>query len=680
MPVEIFQLGAVTASLILIYILPWIPIAYYLYREEDWPGIILTSFAVGCCLQSILGLLWTHLVGAWPYGEIVVLGIFWILSLGWSWSRIRREGKVVFPQFFRQYHLIVFFILLAAFFVRSIHPLQVAYLGQSDAYTHLNYLHNIVDQGRLVNPIYPPGFHWILALPVLIFSLDPYWVARHGGAFFAVGLVLGIFVFLDRFFSRRAAIFGSFCAACFPPMTLLMKTGVGVFANQFGLFLLPVIFFLYVICISPKLKKSGRGSLLLLSLCGLASTVPMLLLHVFLVMGLERFVSLVRRGAPWFRDTLRVVCIVLPAACLLLFHVTQVGPGQRFKTANILMDAGAVKQPLAEKVTNKIKLESVKYDPAKQKIAVLVAESPYSKLLLDYFSFKRLGFGDDILNGLGWVLITIFTGFIIYGLVFNLAGFLVLGLWGWLTSLQAATGFLQFSSYQREGWSLLIAVCCMSGTLASIIFCFGRNNRILKLGVGAFMLNIFVYACLHPPQHEAISSSAENDIVLTARFLGGDKESRIRFCKGGNSPLCTLKNELDSNLPIVIMTRHLVGWRNQGKIIANILPPSSNIKSIAVGNRFKEPPFQIGKQYVVFVDRYRKVDAGKVVTAFAMVARGQVEATMRNIRHLYSGNSYLLEIVNNLDEQKWNVKNLIFSDDLTVFVVKPRHDQFLKGE
>ena len=675
----IFQLGAVTASLIFLYILPWIPIASALYQEEDWPAIVLISLVVGCTLQAVLGLLWTHLVGAQPYGEVVVLSGFWIFLLSWSWARVKKANKGIFPQFFKQYHLIVFFILLTAFWVRSIHPLQVAYLGQSDAYTHLNYLHNIVDQGRLVNPVYPPGFHWILAFPVLVFSLDPYWIARYGGAFFAVGLVLGIFVFLDRFFTRRAAIFGSFCAACFPPMILLMKTGVGVFANQFGLFLLPVIFYLYVICVSPGTRKTKSGSLLLFTLCGLSSTVPMLVLHVFLVMSLERFVSLISRETPWLRDTFRVFCIVIPATCLLLFHVTQVGPGQRFQTANILMDAGAGKQPLVEKVTNKIKFEAVKYDSVKQKVAVFIAESPYFRLLLDYLSLKRKGFGNDLLDGLGWTLFAIFIGFIVYGIAVNRVGFLVLGLWGWVTCMQAATGFLQFSSYQREGWSLLIAVCCMSGIFASIIFHLVRNSRIVEVGVGVGMLSVFTYACLHPPQHQAISSSAENEIVRVTRFLGQYNGHRSQVCQDKKSALCILENELDRNLPLVIVTRPLVGWRNQGEIIANILPASSNIKSIAVGNRFKAPLFQPGKQYVVFVDRYKKMDPGQIVTAFAMVARDQVEATMKNIRHLYTGNSLLLESVNDLDKQKWVVKSVLFPDDLTVYVVKPKHDESFKG-
>lgn len=74
-------------------------------------------------------------------------------------------------------------ILIIAFAVRSLHPLQSAALGQSDAYTHLHYLRHLAEHARIFNIVYPAGYHWLLALPVLVFGLDPYIVVRFAGAF-----------------------------------------------------------------------------------------------------------------------------------------------------------------------------------------------------------------------------------------------------------------------------------------------------------------------------------------------------------------------------------------------------------------------------------------------------------------------------------------------------------------
>jgi 4-amino-4-deoxy-L-arabinose transferase-like glycosyltransferase len=672
MSADLFQLGVVTSSLLLLIVLPFIPAALCLFRGEQWPRILLTALAIGLCLQATLGFLWSHLVGKWPYGELVVLGFCCLFSLIWCFNRLRLTEPKYSETFQKQNHLFLILILLAAFLVRVIHPLEAAYLGQSDAYTHLHYLRNIVDQGCLINPAYPAGYHWVLALPVLVFSIDPYVVVRFGGAFFGVGLVLAIYVLLEQLFSKRAAIIGSFCSASFPPMTLLMKTGVGAFANQLGLFLVPVIFLFYVLVINAEKKKADTGGILLLALCGLTATVAMMLLHVFVIFCLERFVMLFKAPRMWFSKTLRIALIIFPAICLLLFHVTQVGPSQRFQTANILMEYGDKKQPIAEKMNAKIKEEADKYSPKQKMYMILVAESPYFKLLFDYFSIKRNGFGNSILNGIGWLLAAIFSYFIIYGFISVKISYLLIGFWGGLTSVQAATGFLQFSSYQREGWSLLIATCCMCGILASWIIQVALKHRYFQIGIVAMMVITCLLALLSPPKHAPIRSSAEDLIIRSIRFFGKTTSAVSSACMDQSSVLCQVEKLLVDDVPLTLVTRSFTGWRNQGEIAPNVLQQKSALNVITIaGNKGIGKIFEPGNQYIILIDKQVNLTGSQMISAFAMVTPSMVTATMKQQAYLYKTNMKIEEYIGNLSHSQWQVHEVPLSSNLDAFVVIP---------
>lgn len=671
MGADLFQLTAVNAALALLVVLPFVPAAFVLFRGGPWSKILLTAFVMGSCLQAILGLVWSHLIGNWPSGEIIIFGAVWLYSLWWYSHRKREEKEVLFETSSKKNELALVLILFCAFVVRSIHPLEVAYLGQSDAYTHLHYLHNISDSGRLINPSYPAGYHWILALPVLAFSIDPYLVVRFGGAFFGVALVLAVYVMLDQLFTRRAALFGSFCAACFPPMTLLMKTGVGAFANQFGLFLLPVIFLLYTLNISSERKIAEIRGLLLLALCGLATAVPMMLLHVLLIFCLERFILFIRAPRLWFTKTLRIILIVLPALCLLLFHLCQVGPGQRFQTANILVEYGGIKQPLAEKVTAKVKTKVAKYDPTKREIAKLVADSPYFRLLIDYFSVKRYGFGNSALNMVGWLLAGIFICFLVYGFITVKTHYLMIGLWGGLTSVQAATGFMQFSSYQREGWSLLVATSCLSGILAAWIVQPVFKNRLFRHGLLLLMFFAFLGTVFRPPQHPAIQSSVEDFLVRSIRFFGQNPSDLSTICRNQKKLLCVTADLFVEELPLTLVTRRFVGWGSQGEIAPNVLLRGSVLRVVTVGKQNMNDIFRSGNQYLVLIDDKNSLSSGDVVSAFAMMSPSMVKATMRQQEHLFEANEKILEYLENLPEPQWRIDKMLLSASLTAFVVTP---------
>lgn len=670
---EVTQCLAVTGSLIVLLVVPFLFLSSVLANRRQWPEIVLGAIVLGCSIQAVIGLLWSHIVRGKPFLEVLfffaVALLLTLLGVYLRHHRLQVEKK---PES-RSVGVVLFVILLAAFWVRSIHPLQTFALGQSDAYTHLHYLHYIVDQGYLANVVYPSGYHWLPALPVLVFKIDPYVMARFSGAFFGTALVLAVYVFLRNLFGRRSAIFGSFCAACFPGMLLLMKTGVGSFANQLGLLLVPGMLYSYACLI----RKKDLAAVLFFSAAGLglAASVPMMLIHVFIIIGLERCISLFQERKQWLMRTGRVAVFCLPAILLIGFHFSQAGAGQRFQTAHVLTGYAEQNKAVTEKVLRRVNAVGNKIAGSQKKIVQTVVQSPYLRLLIDYCSVKRLGFSNVYINSISLTLFALFLCCIGYGVYSNHIGFLVLGLWGGLTSVQAGTGFLQFSSYQREGWSLLVATCCLSGMIAGWMYKYLGRYRLIKVGAPIAMIVSAYWTVQHPPGHPAIQSSAEDLIIRTVRFLAPGAKIAEQ-CNGNKSPLCSLVSQLNPSLPLTLVSRKFVGWHNQGELVPNVLPPDNQVQTLLVNAKQrgqKGISFAREGQYIILVDKEKTVRPQEMTSAFAMVAPGLVKGVLQQQKFLYRANSSILKYISLLPKSEWKVNRERLSNNLTAYVVVPKN-------
>lgn len=678
---EILQLLIVNSSLFFCLVGPFLPAAWCLSAKKSWPEVCLISMILGCSSQAMAGHFWSSLVGRSPHHELWAFGGIWlivtVITVFWykqtSTSTPTNLHTPKSGEGCTSSHWQLLLILLAGATVRGIHPVQVLYLGQSDAYTHLNYLHNIVDSAKLLNPVYPSGYHWLLACPSLLFSIEPYNIARFAGIFFGFGMILGIYVLLDRVMNREAAIFGSFCCACFPLMTLLMKTTVGAFANQCGLMFLPSIFIFYHSVIFCRKGRGGAGGLLCLTLLGLVVTVPMMLFHVLLIISLERMIALVRFSKDWWLTSTRVALLLIPPLVLLMFNITQLAPGHRQETANILVAYTEEKKQVTEQVVSKTKSITAKFERTKlDSVNYFIENSPYFKLFVDYISLKRLnGFGNTTINWIAVVLGGLFVVFIIYGLVSMKCAFMLLGLWGAVTLMQASTGVFQFSAYQREGWSLLIATSCLSGTIAAIFYRFLRKLLVGRFLVLGCMLGSFCWVISNPPGHSAIRSSAEGEVVKITRFLGSGKHVVGSTCDDRNNPYQQLACKLDLELSTAIVSRRFTGWGNQGEIVRNVLQRDSGIQVVEVSVDQKATPFKTGRQYIVLIDEEYFITGAQKTGAFAMVTPKMVESTLKNQKQLFKANKTILRYIEDLNRKEWFVTKSSVSEKLSLYILTP---------
>ena len=497
MTTDLAMLWIVQSALWLFYALvPWLALKPWLAREA-WSTQVGVAVLAGTTSQAILGFLW----GLWirqpaRWEGMIYLGLWLVMALvvrRGNYAAMNRAGEKMTPV---ETGLFIGLLLLGMV-IRLIHPLRTWALGQSDAYSHLAMFRDVVEQGALGNVAYPPGYAWILSMPMAVFHVDPYFAARFGGAFLGVALLLAVFALLsDGCRDRQAGMAGVLLVAAFPGLALLQKTGVGAFANQAGLFFLPMIFW-GVLLAFQKGRRAMGVAVLMSSLAGLLATVPMMLMHVglalilfWLCMGRKVCAS----AWPWIR---RFTWAGIALLVVGLTLVVQVASHRLAVTAVMLTTAD----------------ETV---AAHVKPGAMDGLTALGWLARDFVSLKHVGMGNGWVNGVLAILFGLFVALILVGMKNRKLGWGLVGIWGGLAAAQTATGLLQFTAYQREGWSLLLAMGCLGGLVVSWLWAAWPRWR---WGIVLGMILFAGISLWRPPTHVLTTSTAEETLVRMARML-----------------------------------------------------------------------------------------------------------------------------------------------------------------
>jgi hypothetical protein len=412
--IDIGNLLIVLSACGLSLIVPPLGAALWFSEDKSWPNILLLALVLGLSTQGVFGFFGNHFLRTGITLEITIYFLGWLIATAIILISQRKQKLFQRLSISREDFVLVGLLVLAIA-VRSIHPLQHMALGQSDAYSHLQFLRDVLDSGFIQNVMYPPGYHWILALPTAAFHLDPYLVARYGGAFFGAGLVLAVYVLVKSIAGNPAAIFSAFLVSCFPGLNLLLKTGVGAFANQLGLFFIPVVFYFYIVSEEKTFGKSPMAyTLLALSLMGLSISVPMMLIHVLLILFMVRMSQLIKRRDKWFFQTGIFALSILPALILLSLHLLHAGPVHQKKTIEVITAGASINSvPSSPGETS----EGVSQFPLPYPTRHLktVLNHPAMNLLFDFFSVKRCGVGHFAVNTIGFLILIISGISILWG-------------------------------------------------------------------------------------------------------------------------------------------------------------------------------------------------------------------------------------------------------------------------
>jgi hypothetical protein len=523
-------LGVFVAQGVLYVLLPLWGLRLSVRVPADW----VRAAIAGWTAQATLGMVLSWVLRAGQEIAPFAYASIWILA---RMVLRRRGGRAVEAVL----DPLLLALLAIAAAVRLIHPLSTWALGQSDAYTHLMFLQDVIYGGRLSNPIYPPGFAWILALPCLAFGLDPYIVARFGGAFHGAALVLTIYVMLREWRGPNAARAAAAVTTGFPLAELLIKTGVGTFANQMGLLTLPAAWW----AASRWWSGGARGAdaaVLMAALILLGVATPMMLMQFGLLLSLAGLAILAReRTRSAWTPAWRAALLALPALLLFAAHLYQAGGVARGQTSAYMIGV---------EVSGPIDID--KAEPGMD-----IKRDQLVDMLADFVSIKRWGFGSWFIDLPAIILIAAFSVLAAYGLGWRERPAAFIGIWGSVTTLQVISGIFQFSSYQREGWSLMIAAISLGGWMVQSI-----ADR-LKPCVPERALSILCIAAaaaglVWPPSHRVFASPAEDEMIAFLRALSGDARARRKWPE--------LRNEwhaIDQADRISIVARPISGFSNR---------------------------------------------------------------------------------------------------------------------
>jgi hypothetical protein len=627
-----------------LYTLPTWVTARRLGAAAGWPTVLLTALTLGMGSQAIIGLLWSRMAGGFAPYEPLAYITCWIAASA-LFRRPRAGGFGGTPPGAGE-GLRLALTLVLALLVRTMHPLAYAALGQSDAYSHLNNLRDLLELGHLSNPVYPLGYSWILALPAQMLNIDPYVICRFAGALFGAMLVLALYVLVRRHGGSAAALGVALLAAAFPGFNLLIKTGIGVFPNQFGILLIPVILFLALESARAGFHIRHPASLMTLFCLGaLTATVPMLLFHLFWVLFAAGILGLISPGAarPPRRNLL--VLLLVPAALLVLLlvlHFSTASSGLMVNTlGNITVGSEAARE--------------------------IGRASPLLAVAADYVTPKRIGLGSPLLNTAGLMLGGLFLISAAVGAAGNNAFLRLLGCWGLVGVLHVVFGVFQFTAYQREGWSLLEATACLGGLAAGVLWKFSGSWKHIRTAAWGLAAVIAAWSLLSPPGHPLLNSPAEEDIARLVLSLEQEGFGRIADRAKGEEGIPCPSNICSQNPEewVVVarrfnqmgIVRALVGRRPS--YVHREVHRETNLRSV----------FLTGKCYLVLLDRE---EGGSIETSGALssVSPALIESFVRGRQRYLALNKKIESYIDHLGGKGLAlVREIRISDSLRALAV-----------
>ena len=653
--------GLILTAQVLALLAPPLFIARRLNPGRPWPDVYLWSAILGLAAQATLGMLWDHFICRAPSLEAGILIGGWLLaSLLCLW---RCPAPALGPSpagiSFREGCLLSA-ILLATVTLRSIHPSQHWALGQSDAYSHLQFIQNVADQGFIANRIYPPGHTWIMVLPVVAFNLDPYFVARYGGALWGGLLALAVYVLLRRSAtSGTAPLWGAFLAGCFPAFNLLHKTAVGVFANQMGLFLVPVVLYFTLEWARHTYRWTLPALGLVLSLIALSISVPMMVFHLAFILGLERLIAIVRREKNAWVGIRRMLLASLPALIVLAIHFSRADSSLTVTTLSALSEKPAG--------TPSTLVAAVSPAPA--------IPSAVTDTIKDYLTVKRIGYHQPAMDMIHIILFLLFAGCVAYGIRQQSPLILLVGLWGGLTALQSYTGIFQLSKYQREGWSLLIATTVLGGILGGALYQRVRNWQGIRYVIVAGIIATLYVAAIRPPAHTLFSSPSEDDLVYWIKALAAYYAPSPQWASASSahSALPNAFRALTPAMHPLLVVRRIVGHDSgQGEL------------AVVVGHRMpvialnpipgSEALFVPGHSYIFLMETLPETDT--LTDSDTSVLQQLSPEMAETFRYVRQGgrlaNRWIENFLASQTSRSWDIQRLPLSPRLSAVILTPR--------
>ena len=642
---NIYDAIVVNASFALLYIL--FPLLLFRIARKGrmaetnfYPSSIIT---LALSFQAFLGAIWSVARPPLPqYMEVIFFGVLLFLFYKNCPPLTplfqKNAGHIIRNQIWngqenglgrvRRTYACLCLLFFWGIIIRIIHPLTSQALGQSDAYSHLNFIDQIVAQGAITTIFYPPGFHWVAALPAILFPIDTYDIVRYGGMFFGGILMLVVWDFFRHCRNKAGALIAVFLIACFPGTYLLAKTSIGLFANQLGLVLLPAFFLHYLFSKNQTGFRSAVPTVLIL--LGLFVSVPLMTLNAVMLFAVSfAILTLQKKSLPRKFHSPSTVALLIPiliaAGYFLILH-------QNFFLPSIGLATGQA-------------------SPETYFVALQL-------LLNDFFSAKRLGTGNITYNivlvGLGiFCLLCLWSSW-----VKRDNFFLLVSLWALLTYVETTTGLLQFSAYQRAGWEFLLCLCLLGGFVFHYYFQKVALWKSTKTAIAGTVTCSIILSLYFFPRHIPVLSRNEDALISIMRMIQCIKNDAIQ-----PTTLKSYKQHISAGLLTFLSPTDTIFIRQisnftHGDPVATLLKQTNGVKHIPIGIASRMPYPEDNKTTLVILDQCHEDTRVNPDTATSKLQQGQNDIFMssRNKNCLIT-NKKIRQWLDGLDKRKWQLIN-----------------------
>jgi len=255
--------------------------------------------------------------------------------------------------------------------------------------------------------------------------------------------------------------------------------------------------------------------------------------------------------------------------------------------------------------------------------------------------------------------------------------YILLGIWGFFASILTLTGFAQFSNYQREGWSLMIAAAGGLGVVGVGVFHASKYKRVLKVIFAVLFIASVSWGVMHPLGHFILASSAEDQIVRVVRAVSvAQGQEKTKDMSNADQNIQRILSILERKMPITFISRRMSGWSDsgQGELIRSVAGQRTGLDALAINTSGDlEKIEKTNSQVILFVDH--DVAVGHENIAFAHINPVQVDRTLRQRKTLQEGNRIIESFIKGLDSKVWNVHRVSFDEKLDVYVMKQRNKE-----
>ncbi len=484
MQTSILVITKIAISFVALFVLPFILVAFKIFRQQDKLYQIYVSMIIGLFSSMAVAYL-LAVFGLFDKINFLILYASVVMVANLYFRRSTRKRKIGSKLKLTGGVVLLLFALAIGTYMRLYDSLQHISLGSADFYWHLQFLKNAAAGQFFAS--YPRGYHIILTLIYFVSNIDFFAMARFAGPFFGIVSIGAVYCSMKHMFGYKAAVFATLFYSGFAVFNYLTIEEMGFFPQGFGFLLVPLIicFVLELVNDFKEGRFRRRNILVYVFTVFLLSLVaPYAMLQMSYILLLVLFVSLafhaqIRRS---FKNVVVLVALSLLGVGIVLSYYGTLAKFRNIQlTVRTYDDTRIVSLPAEEESPEKTVSEGTektvsegtkpgdegrtvwekKTGPASN--SSIVRDSWEIAKSLLYIKRLRMPVPFPLsLGAYGGLLVSFFV--LLFSMIKKRLELFTISAFTFLSGVSCMTGILELPTYQgRAGWYFMLGSIWLGG-------------------------------------------------------------------------------------------------------------------------------------------------------------------------------------------------------------------------